>query len=67
MSLQKIGTSKENKLRRKFQKKVKEHSIISQAATVEALAKLDPIKMDTETTFQSGCKFLLDWFNSNIT
>jgi len=66
MSIQKIGTSEKNKLRRKFQKKLKDLSVTSQAATVEAIKKLDPIEMDTGKTFKGGCKFLLDWFNSKI-
>ena len=66
MSIQKIGTSEKNKLRRKFQKKLKELSVTSQAATVEAIKKLDPIEMDTKKTFKGGCEFLLDWFNSKI-
>ena len=56
-----------NKLRRKFQKKLKELSVTTQAATVEAIKKLDLIEMETEKTFKCGCKFLLDWFNSKIT
>ena len=66
MSIQKIGTSEKKKLRRKFQKKLKELSVTSQAATVEAIKKLDPIEMDTKKTFKGGCEFLLDWFNSKI-
>ena len=66
MSIQKIGTSEKKKLRRKFQKKLKELSVTSQAATVEAIKELDPIQMDTEKTFKGGCEFLLDWFNSKI-
>ena len=63
MSIQKIGTSEKNKLRRTFQKKLKDLSVTSQAATVEAIKKLDPIEMDTGKTFKGGCKFLLDWLN----
>ena len=37
---------------------------------MEAIPKLDAINninMDTEQTYEGGCKFLLDWINRKLT
>ena len=65
MDIQKIGKSEKNKLRRDFQDRLYGLAEISQRKTRNAILNLDSTA--GEKSFEGGCTFLLNWFNTKIT
>ena len=64
MDIQKIGTSEKNVLRRNFQDTLHKLAKTSQRKTRNAILNLDPTT--EEGSFEGGCSFLLNWFNTKI-
>ena len=63
-TLKKIGKGNTYSKRRKFDEMVQDKDIISRQIVQKNITNLDDVSNLNKKTFDGGCKFLLNWYNS---